>query len=245
MKRIFYTLFLFSLCANLNSQIIQTRVLYVETENVKEFESAVAKKTQMFNGKGSKEKWFTFKILTGPNAMNYSRVRLAEDLSELDYQNKKGNEYWFKNVPHTSGTQYTWRRNNEASYITGNYDGVNHRRIVFVSYKYSKRKDFWTFRYRVKKVLEKMQQPYNRGVFSLISGGSRPNVVMIRYLFKSYEEEQNWRENEVPKIKSTYKELFGDEAWEMDYTKYRESMVEDWGMTRHHAFMPELSSPRD
>ena len=120
MKKIFYALILFSLCANLNSQIIQTRVLYVENENVKEFESAVAKKTQLFNGKGSKERWFTFKILTGPNAMNYSRVRLADELSDLDYQNKKGNEYWFKNVPHTSGTQYTWRINNKASYITGN-----------------------------------------------------------------------------------------------------------------------------
>ena len=37
---------------------------------------------------------------------------------------------------------------------------------------------------------------------------------MIRYLYV-HEEEQNWRENEVPKIKSTYKELFGDEALEM------------------------------
>ena len=68
---------------------------------------------------------------------------------------------------------------------------------------------------------------------------------MIRFHYKSYEDELNWRENEIPEIKSIYNELFGEEAWQIDYSKYRESMVEDWGMTRHHSFMPELSSPRD
>ena len=57
----------------------------------------------MYNGKGAKEKFFTFKILTGPNAQNYARVRVVRNLGELDYQNSKGNSYWFKNVPHTSG----------------------------------------------------------------------------------------------------------------------------------------------
>ena len=53
------------------------------------FESAVAKKTQMYNGKEPK-KSFTFKILTGPNAQNYARVRSVRNLGELDYQNSKG-----------------------------------------------------------------------------------------------------------------------------------------------------------
>ena len=50
----------------------------------------------MFNGKEAKEKYFTFKILTGPNAQNYVRMRVVSSLSELDYQNTKGNNYWFK-----------------------------------------------------------------------------------------------------------------------------------------------------
>ena len=35
------------------------RVLNVENKDIPEFEAAVAKKTQMFNGKGAKEKFFT------------------------------------------------------------------------------------------------------------------------------------------------------------------------------------------
>ena len=35
------------------------------------------------------------------------------------------------------------------------------------------------------------------------------------------------------------------DTMEIDYKKFRESLVTDWGMTRHHTFMPELSSPRD
>ena len=74
------------------------RVLNVENKDIPEFEAAVAKKTQMFNGKGAKEKFFTFKILTGPNAQNYARIRVVNNLGEFDYQNTKGNNFWFKTM---------------------------------------------------------------------------------------------------------------------------------------------------
>ena len=63
--------------------------------------------------------------------------------------------------------------------------------------------------------------------------------------YKNFEDEENWRENGVPKLVKAYNELFGEDTMEIDYKKYRESLSNDWGMTRHHTFMPELSSPRD
>lgn len=245
MKQIFYTILFLTVITTVNSQILQTRVLYVENENIEAFESAVAKKTKMFNGKGAKEKFFTFKILTGPNAQNYIRMRVVNSLSELDYQNTKGNSYWFKNVPHTSGGTSLWARDLEASYVTNLYEGINHRRISILSYKEDKKEDFWIFQMRVKKAYEKIGHPYNKSIFRQISGGSKPNVVMVRWVYKNFEDEEDWRENGIPKLVSAYNELFGEDTMEIDYKKFRESLVTDWGMTRHHTFMPELSSPRD
>ena len=243
MKKLLITILLFTFFSNLNSQILQMRVLTVENQDIAEFESAVAKKTQMYNGKGAKEKYFTFKILTGPNAQNYARVRVVRNLGELDYQNSKGNSYWFKNVPHTSGRVSLWSMNKEASYRTGNYEGNDHRRIAVLSYKEDKKDDFWTFQMRIKKAYEKIDHPYNKSIFNQISGGSRQNVVMIRWVFKNFEDEENWRKNSVPKLIAAYNELFG--AWDVDYKKYGESLIDEWGLIRHHTFMPELSSPRE
>ena len=243
MKRLLITILLFTFFSNVNSQILQMRVLTVENKDIPEFESAVAKKTQMYNGKGAKEKFFTFKILTGPNAQNYARVRVVRNLGELDYQNSKGNSYWLKNVPHTSGRVSLWAVNKEASYRTGNYEGNDHRRIAILSYKEDKKDDFWTFQMRAKKAYEKIGHPYNKSILNQISGASRRNVVMIRWIFKNFEDEENWRKNSVPKLIAAYNELFG--AWDVDYKKFRESLSDDWGLTRHHTFMPELSSPRE
>ena len=136
-----------------------------------------------------------------------------------------------------------WNINEDASYRTGDYEGNDHRRIAIVSYKEDKKDDFWSFQMRIKKAYEKIGHPYNRSVLNLMSGGSRQNVVMIRWIFKNFEDEENWRKNSIPKIKAAYNDLFG--AWDVDYKKYGESLADDWGFIRHHTFMPELSSPRD
>ena len=93
------------------------------------------------------------------------------------------------------------------------------------------------------RIHEKIGHPYNKSILNQISGASRRNVVMIRWIFKNFEDEENWRKNSVPKLIAAYNELFG--AWDVDYKKFRESLVDDWGLTRHHTFMPELSSPRE
>ena len=49
MKKLLITILLFAFFSNVNSQILQMRVLTVENKDIPEFESAVAKKTQMYN----------------------------------------------------------------------------------------------------------------------------------------------------------------------------------------------------
>ena len=44
MKKLLITILLFTFFSNLNSQILQMRVLTVENQDIAEFESAVAKK---------------------------------------------------------------------------------------------------------------------------------------------------------------------------------------------------------
>ena len=68
---------------------------------------------------------------------------------------------------------------------------------------------------------------------------------MVRWVYKNFEDEEDWRKNGTPKLVSAYNELFGEDIMRKDYKKFRESLVNDWGMARHHTFMPELSSPRD
>ena len=74
MKKILLFQLLFCVTV-LSAQYTQTRVLHVKSENVTQFEEAVAKKTKMFNGPQSEDRFLTFKILSGPNANQYMRVR--------------------------------------------------------------------------------------------------------------------------------------------------------------------------
>ena len=72
---LFTTLFLTSLNAQEQNWIMQSRVLNVDAEDVQKFESAVAKKTKMYNSKEGTARWLTFRILTGPNTNNYVRAQ--------------------------------------------------------------------------------------------------------------------------------------------------------------------------
>ena len=95
----------------LSAQYTQTRVLHVKSENVTQFEEAVAKKTKMFNGPQSEDRFLTFKILSGPNANQYMRVRFEANLSGFDYIDNKGYNYWKQNVMpfYVEGRVAFWR----------------------------------------------------------------------------------------------------------------------------------------
>ena len=82
----------------LNAQVLQSRILQVESSNMKSFSERVAKKTKLYNGKKGQAKYFTFQILTGKNAQNFLRFQWAESLDEFDKEDTKGNDYWQKTV---------------------------------------------------------------------------------------------------------------------------------------------------
>ena len=67
--------FISSLNAQDNNAWLQTRVLNVDASDVEKFESAVAKKNQMYNSKDGTPRYFTFRILTGQNSNQYLRAQ--------------------------------------------------------------------------------------------------------------------------------------------------------------------------
>ena len=84
MKKITITLFLILFVSSLTAQVGQSRILEVKDGQMDKFMSGVAKKTQMYNNSEDSAKFFTFQILTGPNATDFIRVRWMESIDELD-----------------------------------------------------------------------------------------------------------------------------------------------------------------
>ena len=78
MKKFTTTLLLFLFISSLSAQVGQARILEVKDGHMDKFMSAVAKKTQMYNNSEDSEKFYTFQILTGPNATDFIRVRWME-----------------------------------------------------------------------------------------------------------------------------------------------------------------------
>ena len=137
MKKITITLFLILFVSSLTAQVGQSRILEVKDGQMDKFMSGVAKKTQMYNNSEDSAKFFTFQILTGPNATDFIRVRWMESINELDnpvdaeelsYWNKVARPYY------TEGAARVWQRNAAASYVPEDSTG-NLRRVIYYNYK--------------------------------------------------------------------------------------------------------------
>jgi len=137
MKKFIYTLSFILMLSSMNAQIIQSRLLTVEQENMEEFMEGVAQKTKMYNSKKGQTRYLTFKILTGKNAQNFVRMQVSDSIQELDKVDTEGNKWWQKKVGslHKSTGNYMWSMNENMSYYNENIDRVNHRRIIFYNYK--------------------------------------------------------------------------------------------------------------
>ena len=61
MKKIIYTLSFILMLSSMNAQIIQSRLLTVEQENMEKFMEGVAQKTKMYNSKKGQTRYLTFK----------------------------------------------------------------------------------------------------------------------------------------------------------------------------------------
>ena len=63
------------------------RHIEVELDNAKDFEAAVAKKTQEYNRKEGADLWATWKVLTGPRTGQYARLFGVSSWADLDKEN--------------------------------------------------------------------------------------------------------------------------------------------------------------
>ena len=242
---LFTTLFLTSINAQEQNWIMQTRLLNVDAEDVQKFESAVAKKTKMYNSKEGTARWLTFRILTGPNANNYVRAQLETSWEMFDNVDTVGNAYWQKTVGplHTAEGGQFWWRNNGVSYNPGTNDGPKKlRRIIFYNYKDSKRQDFWRFRQRVAKAMEASSFPGRMSVFYCASG-CNGNWVQVRFHHDSFTAQAETNGEPLENYIAKYNEMYGNDSYEQDGDKMQESLMPDGMRVRHLEYLPELSSP--
>ena len=243
MKRIFFTILVTLFLTSVNSQVVQSRILKVNPANVDKFETAVAKKTKMYNSKKGQPRWVTFQILTGPNAWHYVRMQIAQSVGEFDNVDKVGNAYWQKNVGplHSSEGNSMWKISKNATYTPKVPKRLNHRRIIFYNYKQSHRKNFWRFRNRSKNTLEQMGYENRVGVMYCVSG-CNGNWVQVRFHNKDFTgEDENWKKR--PKFIEKYEELYGEGSHEEDLDRMYESLMLNGRRIRHVKRLPELSSP--
>jgi hypothetical protein len=240
MKKILLFQLLFCVTV-LSAQYTQTRVLHVKSENVTQFEEAVAKKTKMFNGPQSEDRFLTFKILSGPNANQYMRVRFEANLSGFDSIDKKGYNYWKQNVMpfYVEGRVAFWSKIPSMSYNMKDGGWGPLKAISFVAVNRLKIGDFRTFRTRLSKAYEKVGRDYNLSVLRCVSGGDYAQLFQIRRNFMSFEHQENSGKDRI-KVREAYNSLYGENSFQGDYEKYSKSLI----MThrRHHELMPELSS---
>ena len=159
MKKITITLLLILFVSSLSAQVGQARILEVKDGQMDKFMSGVAKKTQMYNNSEDSEKFYTFQILTGPNATDFIRVRWMESMNELDNPVDADElSYWNKNARpyYTEGAARIWSRNANLSHVPEDSGNTNLRRVIYYNYKDSGEQDFWRFRQRVKKAMVKV-----------------------------------------------------------------------------------------
>ena len=243
-KNLFFT-FLLSLYLS-HGQYLQTRILKVPPSKVEKFMSAAANKTKIYNTKEGQPRYLTFQILTGKYSQNFVRMQVATSLSEFDKEDKVGNAYWQKTTGslHESEGGYLWSVARNFTYIPEDNKPLNHRRVIFYQYKDGHGSNFWRFRERVKKALEKINYGQRVSVLRCISGCAG-NLVQLSFHHKDFKDEAGFSEIR-PKIRSAYDEIYGPNAYEDDQRSMLESLTEiDGKRVRHFKFLPALSSPRN
>ena len=170
------------------------------------------------------------------------RIRFEERLSGFDYIDKKGYNYWKKNVMpfYDEGRVAFWRKIPSMSYNMEEGGWGPLKRIAFVAVNQDKLEDFRTWRNRLAASYKKAGRDYNLSVLQAISGSDYARLFQIRQNFKNFEHQENSIKDRV-KVRDAYESLYGRNSWQNDYKKYLKSVI----MThiRHHELMPELSSP--
>ena len=243
MKNLLSILFLI-LTITLNSQSVMTRTIEVKDGQMDNFIKWGGKKTKMFNNEDGRSSFYTFNILTGPNAGKIWRAQVGDPASfDNDYQDEL--DYWAKNVSQyiendQSSRTAMWNRVGWASWSPENPSNEDLlRRVIFYKVKEGKGQDFWRFRERQVMARNAMEIQMSRTTVLACSSGCDGNWVAVFFDHSGFEDQQSDYGEPLQALIEKYNEMFGPDSYDQDGSRV-EAAVEERRI-RHMRLIPELS----
>ena len=227
---------------------IQTRTIEVKPGQMGKFIEMAGKKTKKFNNQEGTARFWTYEILTGSDAGKIWRMQAASAEMRDNWSNDSEEvAYWQKNVaPYIANGSvngnYMW---NYAGPYSHNVDSENQNHVMMLIYNYkdSGEDDFWRFRERIVAARKSMDPAPKGSMHSVVcSSGCNGNVALILFEYESWEDQQKYNQENLPKMIEKYNELYGNDAYEQDGNKVDKALTENGRGRVHLRFIPEASS---